>query len=299
MATPDKAQQTPLETLTAMNEQVGRTRKRPARPVDTQKRVERFYRKQLLQIVREIAKEVKADILPILREEKADYTGDSYTIDAWADRIIQALTALAEKYTASSFLSQYRRMAQRTVSMAEAETTQAFVDSVNKAVGVDLRPMLSSENMSGYLEVATQANVELIKSVPMEYFDRIQNAVFGGVRNGDAPTTIARNIQKATGITDRRARLIARDQSAKLTGEISERRQKQSGIKYFKWITSKDERVGTDHARAAARDVGYGPGVYRWDNPPKEGIPGSATRPNCRCTATPIFEWQLPKDKRK
>ena len=118
------------------------------------------------------------------------------------------------------------------------------------------------------------------------------------MRAGQSPTQIANNIQEATGITRRRARGIARDQAAKLHGEITERRQRQAGIKYFRWVTSKDERVGTDHARAAARDVGYGPGVYRWDRPPKEGIPGRATRPNCRCTATPIFEWELPTNKR-
>lgn len=302
MPLPDKAQQTPLEQLQAMNEQVGQTRKRSARPRDPTDRIEKFYRAQITSLVRLISKEVKEEIVPIIKEEKAQYRGsmDSVaTMDGWADRIIEALNSLLAKYTGpqSVFQSQYERLAQRTVSMADAESTEAFVNSVNKAVGVDLNPVLDQEGMRDYIDAATWSNLQLIKSVPEEYFKRIENAVMGGVRGGDAPTKIAQNIQEATGISRRRAQLIARDQSAKLTGEITERRQRQAGVKYFRWVTSKDQRVGDDHRRAARRDVGYGPGVYRWDNPPKEGVPGNASRPNCRCTATPVFEFELPKDK--
>jgi SPP1 gp7 family putative phage head morphogenesis protein len=289
--------QSPLEQLTQATQ--GYQRKRSAQPVRTRNDPERFYRGQLRELIVAMRRDIEREVMPVVRQEKEAYRvmDSAYTRDSWSDRIIEAMDRLITKYTGDLFNAQYRRLAARTVSMADAESTQAFVKSVNKAVGVDLRPMLSSEGMRDYLDVAIADNVNLIKSVSDEYFKRIEQAVLGGVRGGDAPTTIARNIQEATGITFRRAKLIARDQSAKLAGEITERRQTQAGVKYFRWVTSKDERVGSDHRAAARRDVGYGPGVYRWDKPPKEGIPGRATRPNCRCTATPVFEFELPKAK--
>lgn len=298
-----KTEPTPLEQLTEMNQRVGKTRKRSARPRDPTDRIETFYAAQLRSLVAAMSAAVNEHIKPVVKEIKSDYTPDAipYTADSWTDRLQDALRAAMALFVglpASGMESQYRRTAQRVVSMAESETTSAFVDGVNRAVGVDLSPVLDEEGMADYIDVAVQDNVELIRTIPEQHFRRIEQAVYGGVRAGQAPTQIALNIQQATGITQRRARGIARDQASKLRGEITERRQQQAGVKYFRWATSKDERVGTDHARAASRDVGYGPGVYRWDRPPKEGIPGRAARPNCRCTATPIFEWELPTNKR-
>lgn len=304
MTIPDKAQQSPLEQLQEMNERVGKARKSSARPRDPTKKVERYYRAQLNSLIRLMSKRVKEDVLPVIKEEKAEYRqgmGDSmpdYTADAWSDRVIQAIQAVAGEFISGAFAQQYERIAQQTVSMAESESTQAFVESVNQAVGVDMSKMIDNEGLREYTEAAAYQNAQLVKNIPEKYFTGIENAVLGGVRGGDAPSTIAKKITEQTGIAGRRANEIARDQTAKLTGEITERRQRQAGIKYFQWITSKDERVGDDHRRAAQRDVGYGPGTYKWSKPPKEGVPGNSTRPNCRCTAKPIFEFEIAEKKR-
>lgn len=310
-------EQTPLETLTEMNHRVGRTRKRPAQPVDASKKVERFYRLQLQSLVKAMAREVRKEVLPVIKEEAAEYTLDAhYTRDTWADRIIETLSRIMGRYTGETglFQQQYERMAARTVSMAEAESTGAFLKSVNKAVGVDLEPVLNSQGMSEYLTVATRANVDLIKSVPQEYFDRIENAVLGGVRGGQAPAQIARNIREATGVSERRARLLARDQSAKLTSEITERRQSQSGIQYYRSSTAGDERVtgkpGGKYPNAkiscwgiSQRDIGYGKGVYTWKDGAEwggqTGLHPGRHHNLCRCSATPVFNFELPKDKQE
>lgn len=280
-----------------MNQRVSQTRKRSAKPRDPAEDVERFYRAQLKSLVRRLAKEIEEEVIPVVKQEKAEYQADSavYTRDAWADNIINAIRAIASRFgPGGAFESQYERLAQRTVSMAESASTDAFLRSVNEAVGVDMSSMLDQEGMREYVQAASFQNAELIKSVPEEHLKRVETAVLGGVRGGDSPSRIARRIREATGVTRRRAELIARDQTSKLTSEITEKRQKQAGVKYFKWVTSKDARVGDDHRRAAERDVGYGPGVYRWDRPPPEGVPGNATRPACRCVAVPRFEWELP-----
>ena len=309
-------EKTPLEQLVEMNARVGKTRKRSARPRDPTAKVEKFYRAQLKSLVRAITKEVNEELVPVVKQEKSQYQVDrDYTADSWSDRILALLSSIDERFigAGSIFNQQYERLAQRTVSMAEAETTQAFVDSVNKAVGVDLNPVLDQEGMRDYLDVAIKDNVELIKSVGREHFERIERAVLGGVRNGDAPSTIARNIQEATGVSSRRAALIARDQSAKLTSEITERRQTQSGIKYYRAVTSNDSRVtgkpGGKYPNAkiscwgiARQDVGYGPGIYRWDKGAswggKTGLHPGRHHINCRCTASPIFEWEIKGNKK-
>lgn len=298
----------PLEQLTEMTSRVRRNRQAPI--VDPTERIESEYASELRELVRIMARAVKQEVLPVVKEEKRSYKSvDAYpgpftrmarmvgipTKDTWSDRILSAIRRVREQFEGEVFKQQSERLAERTVRRADALTTESFVKSVNKAVGVDLGPIMDQEEMQDYINVSAQQNAELIKSIPQEYFKRIEEAVIGGVRGGEAPTSITRKIQEATGVSRRRARFIARDQTSKLTGEINERRQRQSGVKYFRWRTAQDQRVGDDHRRAANRRTRYGKGIYRWDRPPKEGIPGSSTRPNCRCYAVPVFEWEIEK----
>jgi len=303
---------TPLEILTRTNSELLAKRKRPAKPIQPSDAVERYYRTQLRSLVRAMARAVAEEVMPVVRDEKAAYIGDadrSVVMDRWIDRVIEALQRASALFIGQAFEAQAARVARSTVSMAEAESTKAFLKSVNQAVGVDLSPVLSQQGMAEYIDASVLDNVALIRSVSEQYFERVQNIVLGGMRNGDHPTSIAKALQHQTGITDRRAKAIARDQVAKLNSQIVQRRQVQAGITHFRWVTANDERVtgrpGGRYANAkikcyeiAKRDIGFGPGVYPWSRGASYAgetnlYPGRA-HVACRCTASPVFEWQLP-----
>lgn len=288
---------TPLEALAAANEDVAKRRKRPARPIKHPDDVERRYRSQLRALVRQISRQVRERVVPVLKA--SDYTQDAVvTRDQWSERVNAELDRLAEEYTNASFAAQVRRLATAVVMQANDETTGAFIQSVRRAIGVDFRAVLSARDMADYLNAAIEQNVSLIKSVPDELLKNMRTTLLQGAMDGESITSIVRQVQKQTGVADRRARFIARDQLAKISGQVTERRQKQAGIQYWRWVTSKDERVGDDHRKAAKRDIGFGPGVYPVGYEPPEGQPGNAKRPNCRCTRSPVFEFELPERKR-
>lgn len=293
-----------------MNSDLLAKRRRPARPIRPSDDAERNYRRNLIALVQVMARAVAAEVMPILREEKAQFTGDAVVMDRWTDRLIAALQRAADRFTGEWFEQSSTRLAKSTVSMAEAESTAAFLKSVNEAVGVDLSPVLGSAGMVDYLDMAVADNVSLIKSIATQYHDRVQNIVMNGVRNGDAPSTIAKALQAQTGVTRRRARFIARDQVAKMNGDIVERRQTQAGITHYRAIDSGDERVtgrpGGKYQNAkikcweiARKDVGFGPGVYSWKKGAtaggKSGLHPGKHHPGCRCTASPVMPWELPE----
>jgi len=259
-----------------------------AKPVDYDEALPRQYNRILQAIITAVNADIKRDILPAIQRAKPEYTAD-----AWPSLMNALLTALAERWSGTLFKSQAQRIAAGTVRRAEAENGKAFLKSVNQAAGVEVFGA-HSEALSTELEAAAIENAQLITKMTAEHINRIQTTIMENMRAGYAPSVIARNLQEKSGISRKRAKFIARDQTAKLNGELTKLRNQAAGIEYFRWSTSKDGRVGEDHRRAAERDVGYGPGVYRWDKPPKEGIPGRATRPNCRCSAAPVFEWELP-----
>jgi SPP1 gp7 family putative phage head morphogenesis protein len=124
------------------------------------------------------------------------------------------------------------------------------------------------------------ANTALIKSIPAQHMERVEQIVRNGVLQGESPRSLAAKIQEAGGVTKRRAMLIASDQIGKANAELTQYRQTELGIKEYEWVDSHDERVRPLHRV-------YNGQIFSWDKPPADGHPGYAVK--CRCRASPRF----------
>ena len=217
-----------------------RRKKKPRAPkaVRPSEEAERYYRGQLRGLVRMMASELVAALEPELKRLKPDYIADSLvTMDGWAEQILSAIRRVSSRFTSALFEPQIARVAASTVSRAEADNAEDFRDSINKAVGVDFQLITKPKGMTDYLEASTAENVNLIKSIPAEYFHKVETLVLGGMKDGLAPTAIAKQIQAETGVSARRASLIARDQVSQLNSDLTRQRQTAAGIEFYKAVT--------------------------------------------------------------
>lgn len=242
-----------------------------------------------------MASTIDETLTPIL---KRNYTADSKLTDLLRVAIQQA----ADLFSSRFYESQSKRLAQRVVTRAESESSQAFVEQINRSMGIDISALITRESLGDYFDASVEANVALISSLSSGYFDDIQREVMDSIMRGDSITAITRNLQSVTGATYNRAYLISRDQVSKIQGDVNRVRQQNSGITRFKWSTSEDRRVSGNPAgkypnakikcfMLARADVGYGKGVYLWSRGASYGgetglFPGRA-HIQCRCTATP------------
>lgn len=126
-------------------------------------------------------------------------------------------------------------------------------------------------------------NTQLIKSVPEQYLTQVQTVLRQGVMNGIAPGALAKEISEKTGVTLRRANIIARDQVSKANSDLSEYRMKDLGVDSYVWNTVHDERVRPTHRLSDGQTYTF-----------KEGSPHANHRnPGqeilCRCWARPVF----------
>ena len=87
-------------------------------------------------------------------------------------------------------------------------------------------------------------------------------------------------MSERTDVSDSRAKLIARDQVAKLNGELTKERQTDLGVTGYIWRTVGDERVRDEHADNDGQ-------FFTWDSPPSTGAPGEDIQ--CRCWAEPVL----------
>ncbi|WP_225570651.1 phage head morphogenesis protein [Pseudomonas sp. Y24-6] len=267
---------------------------------------ERYYLGQLRALVRAMASELIASLEPELKRLKPDYIADSrVTLDgSWTDQMLRSIRSVSQRFTSPLFEAQIQRVAATTISRAEADNAEDFRDSINNAVGVDFQLITKPKGMVDYLEASTAENVNLIKSIPAEYFSKVETIVLGGMKDGLAPTTIAKQIQEETGASARRAKLIARDQVSQLNSDLTRQRQTAAGLVFYKAVDAADQRVsgnpGGKYPNAkiscwgiARQDIGYGPGVYKiadgasWGG--KTGLHPGKHHVLCRCVGLPMI----------
>lgn len=115
-----------------------------------------------------------------------------------------------------------------------------------------------------------------LKSLLSDVADTLETAHAAGTR----VEVLAHQIMERYEVSDSRAKLIARDQTLKLNGQLNRSKQQAAGVTQYRWITSRDEKVRPSHQRL--NDT-----IQSWDVPPPPGHPGDDYQ--CRCTAQPII----------
>ena len=122
-------------------------------------------------------------------------------------------------------------------------------------------------------------NVHLIRSLADDLLPEVTKIL-------NTSEDIRGDLQERFDVTASRADLIARDQTLKLNGQITEHLQTDAGITRYRWSTSHDDRVRPGHAELDGTE-------QEWAAPPDTGDgemnhPGQAIQ--CRCVAVPILD---------
>jgi SPP1 gp7 family putative phage head morphogenesis protein len=160
-------------------------------------------------------------------------------------------------------------------------------DQLRRALDV---PRVAIAADPGALAVWVADNVGLISTIDQRYFADVEDVITKGYRAGTSTKTITAELSDRYGVSQSRAKFIARDQVAKLNGKLTETKQTKLGIREYTWSTSHDERVRPDHRALDRR-------VFQWTDPPvvnrktgQRANPGGDYQ--CRCVAIPVLpEW--------
>jgi SPP1 gp7 family putative phage head morphogenesis protein len=278
-------------------ERIGRrglNRKGP--PITPPRQIERRYQAELLAMVREIEDEVRRliiDRIPDWTRERGIYAPRG---DSWDEDIEQAIRSV-------SVFGQER--AERVIAGIEARgrtveqwNTRTWSRSMKAVLGVDVfaAGSLGSEFLTQEIGSWAKENATLIRSIPDQMLTQVEGIAQRGVRSGENPRDLAREIRDRFGVTESRAKLIARDQVAKLNGQLTEARNKSLGIDKYIWSTGQDERVRPSHevldgmlCRWDDDSVYSDDGGQTWKQRSSiggyEGMPGGDFQ--CRCASIP------------
>lgn len=266
-------------TIGTARDRARRVRLRRVRPVVPNHRVELWYLGQLMRVVRALraeGKRIMAALAPAFPTK---------AVDALPPRGREELNRARKKFSTAT------KGAGADVAVSLSKRVLGDVDvrlaaNVEASIGLDIRKALKADTTIGpAVREATRDNIELITSIPEEYFDKLQDVIEKAWDEGMAHERLAELVEHVGDVTESRAELIARDQTSKMNSAFNQHRQTSIGIKRYEWQTAGDELVRDSHADLDGE-------VFSWDDPPiVDDEPAHPGEPiNCRCVAAPVMD---------
>lgn len=252
-----------------------------AKGIQPSRTTEAAYRRDLDAMIAKMVEATLADLVPLLTGFESEYVADisftgliGETIRA-LKRTFQGLFGVAAEPTAETMVN----------SEFENNAEKFQRDVLRTDTDISLGRIIGQEKMQPTLEAAVAENVSLITSIPDQYYKDLSGIVMRNITAGETADSIVDQIQALTGTTRNRAKLIARDQTAKTNAAINQTRQESLGVTEYVWQTAEDNRVRPTHAAHNGK-------IFRWDDPPKDtGHPGNDV--NCRCVARAIIPTDI------
>ena len=212
-----------------------------------------------------------------------------------ATSIAELNNAVARVFGMYASKENAQAVAAQSLRRIERYHRSKLIDSLAPALGVDIKPLMTEVSVMSIMSQPIATNADLILSVS----SRLKAQLSSGIEqifaeqgfNQEAMFEMAKG---RFGVSATNARRIARDQTNKAIGDLTQVRQEQVGVTEYIWRTAEDERVvgepgglyptgNTRHMNHAERDGRR----FRWDSPPPDGHPGQAIQ--CRCVAQAII----------
>lgn len=249
---------------------------------------EKEYYSALRSMLTQIATETRESIIPLYQAERQQKRAQGALLaDAdgfWFSRVQMLAVELARN--ASNTVN-------RILDLEAQRHTSTFIETARRALGVNLAAVVQQEDLTDYLTTAAARNVSLISGLADDTIKRIQQTVYQNSIAGNSVTTLRKALQNDFGISDRKALLIAQDQTGSLNADLNKIRQEQAAITEYEWVTSHDERVRGNplgkYPKASPSHYALDGKKFSWKKGPSSTggqHPGQPIR--CRCVPRAI-----------
>lgn len=281
--------------LTKKREQWAQNRKNAklvGKPLVYPASVSQQYERQLDALIKRMRKEYERDIAKLYKRF------DALTLDA----------SLASQ--ARIVLNELGRRWEQIFNRASKDIADGFISRLDKFAKRDAERSL--EQLSGGLTInvpqwpgdlqdkikaAVNSNVALIRNIPEEYRLRIEGIVNRSIESGqNGSQAVFNELMRGGEITEKRAKLIATDQTRKVTSAMATERMKAAGVERWRWVHSGGGKEPRElHLQLNGQE-------FRYDEEPpvidertgERGYPGQLI--NCRCVQVPVIDFSADAD---
>lgn len=250
--------------------------------------LQKKYVVKLVKLARQMTDETKRAVIKLFRGETAqEFFAQDANISSQARILTNKLMAKFE----SLFSSVAKDLATDLVDDSGKASASSLSSSLKEmSGGLTLKTNFMHDDLKTITKAAVTESVSLIKSIADDYLGKVQKTVMRSITTGNGLETLIPALQKYDGITERKAKNVALDQTRKIYNKVNAQRMEKVGLQKFEWIHSGGgQHPREEHVRMNGR-------IYNLDNPPvidsntgERGLPGQL--PNCKCTMRPVYEF--------
>jgi SPP1 gp7 family putative phage head morphogenesis protein len=244
-----------------------------------------IYSAQLERMTIKMVDETTRRVIKLFRQDP-NFAQDAST--ASQARIL--MSELTKKFT-QLFNSNAKPVAKKMVERENRSSKRSMHTSLKQlSGGLSIKTDVMTPEIKDIMSASVQENVGLIKSIPQEYLGKVQGAVMRSISSGNGLADLVPFLEKQKGMTKRRARNIALDQTRKAYNGINRGRMQAIGVKQYEWLhTAGSQKPRPQHIAMSGN-------IYSLDDPPviddntgERGIPGQL--PNCKCRMVPVIKF--------
>lgn len=204
--------------------------------------------------------------------------------------ITSIFNTIKNNVVAKTMVFGLRRKLENLAHLNRKLTVKEWKRAIKATLGIDIREdYYLGDFYEKELLKWVEENVNLIKTIPEDTLDKMRDIIYDGFATGKTTTRIVRDIQKAYGVSRRRAELIARDQTTKLNGQIQRAQQLDAGLTEYIWSDCGDEKVRRSHRELNGKKFSWNDAPVNSDG--RKCHPGEDYQ--CRCIGRPVFNRNM------
>lgn len=243
------------------------------------------YEKSLDVLIRDMRADYQREILRLFRTVAQD---GQITMDANLGSQARILFSFLGKKWAKLFAERSTAITERMVASVDKHSMHSLGESLRTiSGGLTIKVPAMPAGMADVLKATVAENVARITSISSQYQERIEGIVYRSITQGRGAADVYDEVIKIGGMSERRAHLIATDQTRKLTSAYNRERAKSVGIKRGIWRHS----GGSGEPRK--KHVDFDGHEFDLDEPPAIGDKGQRVMPGeeiaCKCYWVPVL----------
>lgn len=203
-------------------------------PLIPSRAIANTYARELSALIRAMINDYRG-VVDIYRDKRGQITGD----DAWLTTDVEQRFARLgkkwqsefEKYAKGKAPALIRKILRQSDTQVKRilknHLSDKYFELIGNTVPMPLRQVMRAN---------VAENVALIKSIPVQFAERIEGAIYRAITGGGTLKEITSVLHKSGAKSLRRAKLIAGDQTRKVFTTLAVKRMEQVGIQKYKWV---------------------------------------------------------------
>lgn len=188
-------------------------------------------------------------------------TASAYRADAIHRGMISLLTAMESNVAKAPTGLNISAGVDRILVDLNHQFVRTIEDPVKGLEGITVSPQIQPSVRKRITEDLTE-NLDLyIKDFASEKIPELRRMVEDNLQKGGRIDKLAKGIEAQYGVSKRKAKFLASQETSLLTAKFRQERSQEAGSSKYVWMTRHDNKVRHDHAELNGK-------TFFWDDPP-------------------------------